>query len=154
MKRLTFIPLIICLLFFTSSCSTYYVASTNGPENLYADQANTQVAYSVPVGTLLLMKGHSKNGMIKVRYHTNPTWYWMSDGNYTLVPGFNPKQYTSSYYGYESNAVQGAGSYDATIQTGARGGKYYINKNGKKTYVKRSTPSGTVKHVRSSRGRH
>jgi hypothetical protein len=128
--------------------------SVNTPKNLYSDQASNQIAYNVPVGTVLLLKGRAKSGMVKVRYHTNPTWYWMSDGNFSLVPGFNPKQYTSSYYGYESNAVLGTGSYDATIQTGARGGKYYINKNGKKTYVKRSTSSGTVKHVRSSRGRH
>lgn len=30
-----------------------------------------------------------------------------------------------------------SGSYNKTIQTGPRGGQYYINKNGNKTYIKK-----------------
>lgn len=154
MKRFIYSFLLITLLFFASSCNTYYVASANVPVDLYADGESTQIAYSVPIGTMLLLKGHSKNGLVKVRYHSYPGWYWVSDANLSLVPGFNPKLYSSSYYSYETNDSQSGGGYDATIRTGSRGGKYYINKNGNKTYVKRSTPSGTVKHVRSSRSRH
>jgi hypothetical protein len=154
MKGFIYALLLVSLSFFASSCNTYYVASANIPFDLYTDGGGSQIAYSIPTGTMLLLKGHSKSGLVKVRYHSYPGWYWVSDANLSLVPGFNPKLYSSSYYSYETNTIQGGGGYDATIQTGSRGGKYYINKNGNKTYVKRSTPSGTVKHVGGSRGRH
>ncbi|MGN6396540.1 MAG: hypothetical protein ACTHMI_13310 [Mucilaginibacter sp.] len=137
----------------TSSCNTYYIASSIQPTDLYSDYEATQLAYNLPVGTVLLLKGQPRNGFIQARYHSYSNWFWLNYSNVTLIPGADPKQYSTSYSTYETSYKAGNG-YDATIQTGSRGGKYYINKNGKKTYVKRSTPSGSTKHIggRGSRG--
>jgi hypothetical protein len=154
MKKLLQVLSIVCLLFCTTACHTYYVASSDQPVSIYADNYGGQIVYDVPAGTVLLLKGHARNGLTRVRYHLNPNWYWVSNTNLTLVPGFNPKQYDRSYSSYETSGTAATGGYDATIQTGPRGGKYYINKNGNKTYVKRSTSSGTTRHVGGSRGHH
>ncbi|WP_133300263.1 hypothetical protein [Mucilaginibacter terrenus] len=156
MKTKLLFALVVLTLFF-ASCNTYYVASTTTPIDIYPDLQTSNISYNVPGGTVLLIKGNAKNGMRRVRYHSDPNWYWVSASNLSLVPGFNPKYYDSTYANYENSgsaSTSAANGYDATIQTGSRGGKYYINKNGNKTYVKRSTPSGTVKHVggRGSRG--
>jgi len=153
-----------------SSCSTYYVASNTTPIDLYEDQGASVVGLSIPIGSALLMKPSHIYGYAKVRYHYSPTWYYVPTANLALVPNANPKYYEQTYAVIESDLAQqykvastntstpntarpntSNSSYDATIQTGPRGGKYYINKNGNKTYVKRSTPSGTVKHVGGTR---
>lgn len=49
------------------------------------------------------------------------------------APSYNTSTYTRptySNYNYSSSSTR-------TIQTGSRGGKYYINSNGNKTYVKK-----------------
>jgi hypothetical protein len=154
MKRLAIIySFVFTTLISAQSCTTYYIAGTNAPVDLYSDDDATQLAYNVPVGTVLLLRGHPRNGFIRVRYHSYPNWYWINYANVTLIPGADPRSYANSYSSYETGYNSGAG-YDATIQTGSRGGKYYINKNGNKTYVKRSTPSGSTKRVGGSRGRH
>ncbi|WP_457129972.1 hypothetical protein [Mucilaginibacter sp. HD30] len=133
-----------------TSCNTYYVASSNTEINMYGDANAIQTIQTVPVGSVLLLKGKSNSyGLRKVRYHNDKTWYYTWDDKLTLVPGFNPKSYDYTYSSYERSGVTTTNSsgYNATIQTGSRGGKYYINKNGNKTYVKRSTPSGSVKRV-------
>ncbi|MDO3641267.1 hypothetical protein [Mucilaginibacter sp. L3T2-6] len=136
----------------TSSCSKYYVAASVQPTDLFADYDATQLAYNVPAGTVLLLKGKPKNGFVQARHHYYPDCFWLNYANVSLVPGADPKQYTAVYSQLEAGGTGDAG-YDATIQTGPRGGRYYINKNGKKTYVKRGS-SGGVKHVGGGRGRH
>lgn len=167
MKKSFVAYLLVCLSVVLSSCDTYYVAASNTPVDIYTSYEGYEVAYNVPVGSVLLMKGKVKNGLTRVRYHTNPTWYWVDNANLSLVPNANPKYYDLSYVSLESTiassnsgrALGTSGSststgYSATIQTGSRGGKYYINKNGKKTYVPRSTTSGSTKRVggKGSRG--
>lgn len=138
--------LLVCL----AGCSTYYVASSNTEINMYADANALQTLQTVPAGSVLLIKGKSNSyGLRKVRYHLDQTWYYAWDDKLTLVPGFNPKSYDYTYSSYErsGDTPSGSSGYNATIETGSRGGKYYINKNGNKTYVKRSTPAGSVKKV-------
>lgn len=158
------------LLLSSTSCNTYYVAASDVPIDLYTDYDAANIKYSLGTGTALLLKGKPKNGLVKVRYHSDASWYWVNYMNLKLVPYSNPKYYEASYASIESsitasksnsgsrvsgvNTLSNSTRYDATIQTGSRGGKYYINKNGNKTYVPRSTPSGTTKRVggKGSRG--
>ncbi len=140
-----------------TGCNTYYVASSDRPLDLYTNYNVSQIGYSVPTGTILLIRNHVKNGLTQVRVHSNRTWYWVSAAYITFVPDFDPRYYALTYSDYESGtrSASNAGSgYDATIQTGSRGGKYYINKNGNKTYVPRSTVSGSTRVVggRGSKG--
>ncbi|WP_139112962.1 hypothetical protein [Mucilaginibacter sp. PPCGB 2223] len=95
--------------------------------------------------------------MIRARYHTDPTWYWIVNTHLSPIPYANAKFYNQLYANLESANPAGVTpntTYNTTIQTGPRGGKYYINKNGKKTYVKRSTASGSTRSVggKGSRG--
>ncbi len=156
-RNLQFWATALFIAFITTACNTYYVASSDRPLDLYTSYNGNQVGYSVPTGTILLIKNHSRNGLTRVRFHSNPAWYWVSVAYVTYVPGFNPRYYSQNYLDYESGARNTSSvgpGYDATIQTGSRGGKYYINKNGNKTYVPRSTVSGTTRTVggRGSRG--
>lgn len=67
-------------------------------------------------------KDNTNGNEFGTRGNTNP---------FTLKEGTRPKDYSSESYNY------GQGKQ---IQTGERGGQYYINDNGNKTYVpKRST---------------
>lgn len=49
---------------------------------------------------------------------------------YTYTSGTVPRDYSSAAYNYSSNK---------TIYTGSRGGQYYINSNGNKSYVPKTT---------------
>ncbi|QHS56524.1 hypothetical protein GWR56_13605 [Mucilaginibacter sp. 14171R-50] len=154
MKKIFFITLLF--LSALAGCNTYYVAATTEPIDLYQSEGAGDLAFNVPVGTMLLLRGSDRHGMRRVRFHNDANWYWAPSVHLSLVPGFNPKYYNETYASYESNhtgGVASSGGYDATIQTGSRGGKYYINKNGNKTYVKRSTPGGSVRHVGGSGSR-
>lgn len=170
MKRHYLYCLAFCLLLSITSCNTYYIAASEVPVDLYTNNEGTDVKYSLTTGSVLLLKGKPKNGFTRVKFHSDANWYWVDYSRLSLVPYSNPKYYLDSYANIENSlaaskstsgsrvtGIKNSGSnsgYDATIQTGSRGGKYYINKNGNKTYVKRSTPAGTVKRVggKGSRG--
>ncbi len=69
--------------------------------------------------------------------------------NYTTKPNVNPYTGTSGYIQPDNKAVTTAprytapssystpSSYSVPTTTGSRGGQYYINSNGNKTYVKK-----------------
>lgn len=64
--------------------------------------------------------------------------------NYSTIGNSNP--YTGSTGSVARDYTPGAYNYGQgkTIQTGSRGGQYYINSNGNKTYVpKRNTTTST-----------
>jgi len=161
--------LIIAAASILSSCTTYSIVSSTSAMDLYTDPNATVVGFSIPVGSALLMKPSNIYGYVRVRYHERSTWYYAPTTSLAVVPMYDPQSYATTYTYIESDlaeqknaalapsdasaSVSPATGYDAMIQTGPRGGKYYINKNGKKTYVKRSTPSGSTKHV-SGTGRH
>jgi hypothetical protein len=144
-----------------SSCNTYFIAASNAPVNIYSADDGANVVYNVPVGSVLLLKGKvNRYGLTRVRYHSDRSWYWVNYMYLSFVPNANPKYYDLTYRNLEFNIVSSKGgshgntntsssSYDAIIQEGSRGGKYYINKNGNKTYVPRSTPAGSTRSVRS-----
>lgn len=157
MKKL--LPLVCALTLLTASCTRYYVALTTEPIDLYPENIVADTVLGIPAGSALLVKGKIKEGKQLVRYHQNANWYWAPSSTLSLIPNFNPKTYLSGYAAYEaskqgvSTEIVGSG-YDAAIHTGPRGGQYYINKNGKKTYVKKASSSGSIRHVggRGSRG--
>lgn len=62
-------------------------------------------------------------------YYSTPTLKSYSTSGYT-TPSYGNKTYTTPSYSSSSSS-------NRVIQTGSRGGKYYINSNGNKTYVKR-----------------
>jgi hypothetical protein len=161
MKRLYNLLFLATALLFGESCSTYYVAANKTPVDLFADETATETVYSIPAGTALLIKGKPRNGTAKVRYHSNKSWYYVSTQSLYLVPNANAKEYFTNYPTIENQIASSPGSstsfyipssgYNPTIQTGPRGGKYYINKNGNKTYVKKSSSSGSTRRVGGSR---
>lgn len=82
----------------------------------------------------------SSNTQARTTY-TGPnggTYYYNSKGNKTYVKKSNTATY--SVPTYKSNSYNSSPSYNynssRTLQTGSRGGTYYINSNGNKTYIK------------------
>ncbi len=70
------------------------------------------------------VQGHYKTRSNNTN-HDNYSTYGNSNP-YTGTSGSRARDYSSSAYSYGSGH---------TIQTGSRGGQYYINSNGNKTYV-------------------
>jgi len=87
---------------------------------------------------------YSTSSSTKARItYTGPnggSYYYNSKGNKTYVK--KSKTTTYSVPTYKSNSYYNAPSYKSgsnrTLQTGSRGGTYYINSNGNKTYVKKN----------------
>ena len=73
--------------------------------------------------------GTNVQGYYKTKSDNTNTNNYSTKGNtnyYTGEPGSKPKDYSSESKNYSS---------DKNVQTGSRGGQYYINSNGDKTYV-------------------
>lgn len=96
--------------------------------------ANAQYSYGTNTSTTHV-NGYYKSNGTYVESHNrssrNSTNHdnWSTSGNsnpYTGTSGSRAMDYSSRAYNYGS---------DHTIQTGSRGGQYYINSNGNKTYV-------------------
>ncbi len=63
-----------------------------------------------------------------------------SNSTYSTYPQYNSNSTSTSSPKYKSNSTfsMPSGSYNGkTIHTGSKGGKYYINSNGNKTYIKK-----------------
>ena len=157
MKKILSLLLLPGISFFLEACHTYSIAETTVPTELFYKSNHLEIDSTVSAGSIVLLKGTSKDGMIQARYHADPTWYWISSANISAILNINSKSYNQIYTSLESANPAGVilnAGYNATIQTGSRGGQYYINKNGKKTYLKHSTSSGRTKTVggKGSRG--
>jgi hypothetical protein len=164
MKKFYLLVVLMYVACFMQSCATYYVAANNTPIELFTNEDMTDPAFDIPAGTALLMKGSPKNGWAKVRYHKDLTWYLVAAQHIYLVPGAMAKEYPTSFIAMESriatlsstpSTLQGSSEgYGNTILTGPRGGRYYINKNGNKSYVKKGTSSGGSRRSSGGGRRH
>jgi hypothetical protein len=117
--------------------SNYPSYSTSTP----ATRSNSNGLYSTPTNTdTRYQQGYTRDNGTYVQPHmktesngTNLDNY-STQGNtnpYTQQQGTRAKDYSSE----SSNYGQGR-----QIQTGERGGQYYINSNGNKTYVPKRSP--------------
>lgn len=81
---------------------------------------------------LITIEQHDKKTARESTNRSNTTYY--KPNTYTSNSTYNSlsKKNSSTSTNYSPSK-----SSSKTIQTGPRGGKYYINKNGKKTYVKK-----------------
>lgn len=87
-----------------------------------AQQTTYQSAYTKADGTYV-------SGSYKTTPDNTNTNNYSTQGNtnpYTNQAGTKPQDYSTQSTNYSS---------DKNIQTGPRGGQYYINSNGNKTYV-------------------
>lgn len=104
---------------------------------LFANNVKSQVN---PSSTYV--SGYTKSDGTYVNGYYKTTPNNTNRDNYTTKPNVNP--YTGSV-GYvqpdtkplTSSSSYSAPSYSAPVSTGSRGGQYYINSNGNKTYIKR-----------------
>lgn len=103
--------------------STSYGSSSYGTSSYGVNTTSTYVnGYTKSNGTYV--QGHYRSTQNSTN-HDN----YSSSGNYnpyTGTTGSRAKDYSTGAYNYGSGH---------TIHTGSRGGQYYINSNGNKTYV-------------------
>jgi hypothetical protein len=137
MKKLIFSILVLFPLFICVGAS----AQTN-PSVTYVD------GYVRSNGTYV--PGHYKtmsNSTINDNFTTKPNVNPYTGKKGTIEPDyFAPRSYdsysmpkiSSPSYSVPSSSYSMPSSSYTPIQTGPRGGQYYINSNGNKTYVKRS----------------
>lgn len=102
-----------------SASAQYYTGNSSYGTNTNSTYVN---GYTKSNGTQV--QGHYRSS----RNNTNHD-NWSTTGNtnvYTGTSGSRARDYSSEAYNYGSGH---------TIHTGSRGGQYYINSNGNKTYV-------------------
>jgi hypothetical protein len=146
MKKLMFLVLML-----TSSLAFAQLKKDGTPDMRY--KANQQLyggsTYTTPTynyGTIntdvRYQSGYIKTDGTPVRGHYKTNSNDTNWDNFSTTPNYNPytgntgtraKDYSSDAYNY------GKGQ---TIQTGPKGGQYYINSNGNKTYVPKRSGNG------------
>jgi hypothetical protein len=105
----------------------------------YKANKQTQVnTYTVPSNTntsVRYQKGYPKKNGTYVQPHYKTTTNSANADNFSTTPNTNP--YTGQTGSRAKDYTPAARNYGSgkTIQTGSRGGQYYINSKGKKTYV-------------------
>lgn len=98
-------------------------------------KANTSYSVGATNSSVRYQQGYTRTDGTYVRGH------YKTDSNGTNHDNFstrgNVNNYTGSYGSRARDYSSGAYNYGSgrTIQTGSRGGQYYINSNGNKTYV-------------------
>ena len=94
-------------------------------------------SYSSPTttSTIRYQSGYQRTDGTIVQAH------YKTESNSTNLDNFSTKGNTNTYTGESGSRARdystGASNYGSgqTIQTGSKGGQYYINSNGNKTYV-------------------
>lgn len=151
----TIIQFILCItLLFGCSApgmhSSYEGSSKYKPINeLYTASNNDILLKSSPYSIRKISKGIQINDTIYVYGIYDYKWYMVRVGKRKYFAGYNDltdfkavnKMYKeavpATFYPSPTNTTKSTYSPTRTIQTGPRGGQYYINKNGNKTYIKR-----------------
>lgn len=137
-KHLSTLMLFAVVPFFVNAQSYGTLYSTprqsrpNQSNSLYASPAQPSVRYQEGYQT---NDGSYTNGHYKTQSNGTDLDNFSTNGNlnpYTQQSGSRAQDYSSEATNYGSGR---------TIHTGLKGGQYYINSNGNKTYVpKRSSP--------------
>jgi len=125
----------------TSDVSTSAKTDATSPGVKYLYSSASTSLHSTPSQAGTYVANLSQNDRVQVLRPASSDWYLVSfngQRGYVQKYWLNRKpvkikstSHTSSTKNYSS------GSTSRTIHTGPRGGNYYINKNGNKTYVKR-----------------
>ena len=90
------------------------------------------------------VSGYTKSDGTYVSGHYKTTPNNTNRDNYTTKPNVNPYTGSNGYIQPDNKPLNSGASYSTPtnystpISTGSRGGQYYINSNGNKTYVKSS----------------
>jgi len=101
--------------------------------------SSKKVLFTGPIGGNYYYNSNGKKTYVKFRSHTKPSW--LDELNKTTTPLIlssdlyaQPNNNSSS----STSSQTSTGSVNKDIQTGPRGGKYYINSNGNKAYIKKN----------------
>jgi 5-methylcytosine-specific restriction endonuclease McrA len=109
------------------STKSYY---KNSNSNEYYDELVTTANYSRTENGKIIYKGAS-GGEYYVNNGGNKVYVKNTTSNSTSTNYSSPSSYSTPSYSTPSSSIS------RDIQTGSRGGQYYINSNGNKTYVKK-----------------
>lgn len=121
--------LIAIIATFLSANAQYNYGSTSYGSSSYGTSSygvNTNSTY---------VNGYTKSNGTYVQGHYRSSQNSTNHDNYSTSDNYNP--YTGSAGTRAKDYFTGAYNYGSghTIHTGSRGGQYYINSNGNKTYV-------------------
>ena len=143
MKKTLFLTTVLAITFL----SVFAQTKKNGtPDMRYKVNKQTQVnTYSVPTSTYTVpsttntsvqyQSGYTKSNGTVVQPYYKTTPNSTNTDNFSTTPNTNP--YTGQTGTRAKDYTPAASNYGKgkTIQTGSKGGQYYINSKGKKTYV-------------------
>lgn len=133
MKHIFLTILILKIITFTVNAQSILDFNKNNENNPFSNSSSFSYIYKDYFNHSYksyenLLKDTDKDGYINFydRHDKNPDTGFFS----------NPYQSGSSYYGNYKSSYYDYSS-GKTIYEGSRGGKYYINENGNKTYLKK-----------------
>lgn len=109
-------------------------AQYNYGSSSYGSSSYGTSSYGVN-NNLTYVSGYTKSNGTYVQGHYRSSQNSTNHDNYSTSGNYNP--YTGSAGSRAKDYSTGAYNYGSghTIHTGSRGGQYYINSNGNKTYV-------------------
>ncbi|WP_286333688.1 hypothetical protein [Duncaniella freteri] len=109
-------------------------AQYNYGSSSYGSSSYSTSSYGVNTNSTYV-KGYTKSNGTYVHGHYRSSQNSTNHDNYSTSGNYNP--YTGSAGSRAKDYSTGACNYGNghTIHTGSRGGQYYINSNGNKTYV-------------------
>ena len=112
------------------------VSSDLGPFQL-KDKPGGKKIGTVPINAKIIVFAY-ENNFYKIKYKN--TFGYVVASYLKLEPAIEKllKRSQSTSYGNPSSTTTSPRTTSRTIYTGPRGGRYYINKNGNKTYLKRN----------------
>jgi hypothetical protein len=118
--------------------SDVYVATSDAPTYYSPNQSSSRTGYSFAQNELIHVVRRKKPNWIAFSYQNRTIYILEGFTSPTLVTPSAPRYSTtpSPTYSYPTPSSNSRGS-SHNIQTGPRGGQYYINGNGNKTYIKR-----------------
>ena len=96
----------------------------------FANSAKSQVN---PSSTYV--SGYTKSDGTFVSGHYKTTPNNTNRDNYSTKPNVNPYTGSNGYVEPDNKPLNSSKSYSTPVSTGPKGGQYYINSNGNKTYV-------------------
>jgi hypothetical protein len=117
-------------------------SSTYSSTNSYYNNSTSNDSYGEPITTANYSR--TENGKIIYKGTSGGEYYVNNSGNKVYVKNTTSNSTSTNYTSPSSSSTYSTPTYSTTssstsrdIQTGPRGGQYYINSNGNKTYVKK-----------------
>ena len=136
MKHIIITLVLALVSIFSANAQVYSGYSGYSGLSSYSGYSRSSSSYSTGTNSSVrYQSGYTRSNGTYVQGHYKTSSNYTNHDNFSTSGNYNP--YTGSTGSRARDYSTGAYNYGSgrTVQTGPRGGQYYINSNGNKTYV-------------------